>query len=285
VEAETFIRNGRDEHDIVGTTYLDPAFSLGTVNIGDLWNQRRPLIAYWTTPAGPAALRLRCLHDNYDYASAGLFTIQDEADVLAAVLFATDRGDTHISLDKIRNATIEVRDLRIRLQFEGALGDLALPVLTNAGTSETHEPVSFTCGSVTGAFCIHSAEFDSRPVHLETGRDADAAWIDVILYSGPSRQFNFAEIEQAATVLTLSLTANRKSSIVNDKSEAPPSVHMTIATDVLAGDLFSPREIWTWQRTNRQPLALTIPVKPLPTKEQKAATAAKSGAADPWKST
>ena len=84
----------------------------------------------WPTgrpPTGPAAVRLRCLHDDYDYSSASLFTIQDRTDMLGAVLFATDRGDTHISLDKIANATIPARDLRLRLQFEGAVDDLTHP--------------------------------------------------------------------------------------------------------------------------------------------------------------
>ena len=130
MEVEAFVRNERDEHDIVGRTYLHPDFTLASVNIGDFWNQRRPLIGYWNTPAGVTAMRLRVLHDNYDYSSASLFTVQDGADILAAVVFATDRGDTHISLDKIKDATIEAKDLRLRLQFEGSFDDLALPTST-----------------------------------------------------------------------------------------------------------------------------------------------------------
>ncbi|MFO7538393.1 MAG: hypothetical protein R6X32_10080, partial [Chloroflexota bacterium] len=100
-ETETFVINNSDSHDIIGTTWLHPVFTLGSVNIGDLWNQRRPLVAYWRTGEGVAAMRLRCLHDGYDYSSASVFCVQDEGDVLAAVVFATDRGDTHISLDRI----------------------------------------------------------------------------------------------------------------------------------------------------------------------------------------
>jgi hypothetical protein len=69
-EIETFTRNAGDAHDIIGTTYLHPDFTLGSVNIGDFWNQQRPLLAYWKTKAGVVAMRLRCLHDDYDYSSS-----------------------------------------------------------------------------------------------------------------------------------------------------------------------------------------------------------------------
>jgi hypothetical protein len=279
MEVETFVRNERTEHDIVGRTYLHPDFTLASVNIGDFWNQRRPLVAYWKTPAGPAALRLRCLHDNYDYSSASLFTIQDGTDILAAVTFATDRGDTHISLDKITNGTITARDLRLRLQFEGALADLVLPALADAVKDGVHEPVEFRSGGITGRFCLHAADFDGLPLQLETGRDADTRWIDLILYRGPQRQFSFARMNDARIILTLSLAPSTAPA-----AAIPPSVRKSISTNVVVGNVSSPREIWTWQRTNRQPLALTIPTRPLPTRDQTAAATAKVGPTNPWKS-
>lgn len=272
MENEVFVHNARDEHDVVGVTCLHPEFTLASVNIGDFWNQRRPLIAYWNASAGVAALRLRVLHDGYDYSCAGLFAVQDGADILAAILFATDRGDTHISLDKIRNATIRARDLRLRLQFEGAVADLAIPPKTEIG-----EPIEFTSGSITGVFEIHGAQFDGMPVRMERGRDAETAWIDLVLYAGPQRDFDFARIQEAAIVCTLAMNPSTAS------FGAPAaSVHKSIAMD-LPGDPPSARETWTWQRTNRSALSITIPLRPLPTKDQKAATEAKSGDADPWK--
>ncbi|NIS54342.1 MAG: hypothetical protein GWN94_25150, partial [Phycisphaerae bacterium] len=68
-EVEAFAKNKPGRHDIIGTTFLHPDYTLGSVNIGDLWNQRRPLLAYWNTDDGVVAMRLRCLHDNYDYSS------------------------------------------------------------------------------------------------------------------------------------------------------------------------------------------------------------------------
>jgi hypothetical protein len=60
---------------------------------------------------------------------------------------------------------------------------------------------------------------------------------------------------------------------------------MSIATDLTVSGISSPRQSWFLQRTNNPTLSLTIPVKPLPTKQQKAAVAGKCGDANPWKST
>jgi hypothetical protein len=54
-EIETFLRNDGDFPDIIGTTWLHPDVSLGSVNCGDLWNQRRPLVAL---ALGPVTARL-----------------------------------------------------------------------------------------------------------------------------------------------------------------------------------------------------------------------------------
>ncbi|MCL5281819.1 MAG: hypothetical protein M1376_18130 [Planctomycetes bacterium] len=274
-EVEAFERNASTEHDIVGTTYLHPDFTLASVDIGDLWNQRRPLLAYWNTPSGPAALRLRFLHDDYDYSSASLFTVQDRADILGAVLFATDRGDTHISLDKIINATITARDLRLRLQFEGAVSDLALPERLRLD-----EPIRFTSGPVAGTFVLHAVQFAGLHPTLEAGRQQDEAWIDVVLYRGPGRPFDFGKIAEAAIVFSLSL-ARASGSL----PAAAPTAHMSIATEMTAAGIVSPRQSWFLSRTNQPTLSLTIPTRPLPTRQQKTAAAARCESTNPWKAT
>ena len=77
--------------DVVLTTYLHPAFALGTASHSMLWNQRRALVAYWGAPEAPSYLHLRFLHDDYDFAAAQLFTDQQKGDVLAGIAIATDR--------------------------------------------------------------------------------------------------------------------------------------------------------------------------------------------------
>lgn len=253
LEVETFARNSADQHDIIGTTYLHPDFTLGSVNVGDLWNQRRPVLAYWKTDEGVVAMRLRCLHDDYDYSSASIFTIQDKGDILGAVVFATDRGDTHISLDRIKDATIKAKDLRVRLEFEGAIARMQLPLTS--------------CGRIGINFEIAHAVFDDYPVKMEIGRDDNTARRDVVLYHGPEKDINFAEMAEAAVIFTLSLSTRPGST---------PDNQLSITTD-------QSKVIANWSRPGSPTMSLTIPAKPLPTSRQRAAASAKFGSTNPWK--
>ena len=250
LEVETFKKGGKSGPDTVGTTWLTPEFSLGTVNIGDLWNQRRPVVAYWQTDAGPAAVRIRCLHDGYDYSSASIFAVQDKADVLGAVVFATDRGDTHISLDRIKNAAIAAKDLRVRLQFEGAIDNLKLPKQFEIG-----KPATFESGPVAGCFQVPYAVFDDNPVTTQIDRTPGRAAIDIILFHRQQKeQINFAKINTAALVFTLSLAPS-------PLPPQPPPPTITLKNTTLT--------------TTYRTISLSVPAKPLPAKNQRNATSVK----------
>lgn len=271
---ESFVVTPPGEHDVVGRTYLSSDLTLGSVNLGDFWNQRRPLVGYWKDAGGPVAVRVRMLHDGYDYASASLMTVQDKAEVLGAVVFATDRGDTHISLDKT-NGVIHARDLRLRLQFEGAVGGLSLPERL-----VLDEPLPFSSGPIQGMFALHAVEFNDWTARLEVGRESDQAWIDVVLYHGSGRPFDFRKMEEAEIVFTLSLAQAGSASQFGS-----PSVYGSIALDSVATGIESPRRSWSFQRRNGPTLSLTVPTRPLTTKEQQAASCAKLGQENPWKAT
>jgi len=265
LEIESFVGNSPSEHDIIGTTYLHPDFTLGSVNIADLWNQRRPLLAYWNTDTGVVAMRIRCLHDNYDYASASIFAIQDKSDILGAIVFATDRGDTHISLDRIENATIKARDLRIRLQFEGAVADLKLPPKVEIG-----RPIHISSRPVNVDFQIAHAAFDSYPIATGVGQDSDTAWLDIIFYAGPQKTVDFRQINEAAFIFALS---------VNSLAESRDPTHFSGFTINRKDNLVSA----DWNRPPNSQMSLTIPVKPDSSSKQRTNSSARLGQQNPWK--
>lgn len=103
---------------VIGTTYLTSLFSLGSTSVGDFWNQRRPILAYWGTRAAPGYLRVRMLVNGDDDATAQVFTRQRQGSVLAAVAFATDVAAAHPDLI-VDSLHAEVRDLRLRFEFGG----------------------------------------------------------------------------------------------------------------------------------------------------------------------
>ncbi len=265
LEVEAFAKNKPPRHDIIGTTYLHRDYTLGSVNIGDLWNQRRPLLAYWNTDDGVVAMRLRCLHDNYDYSSASIFTVQDEGDILGAVVFATDRGDTHISLDRIKNATIKATDLRIRLELEGAVAGLKLPSKVQVG-----RPIQISSDPVTCEFKITHAVFSDFPITIQTSRDGNKTWIDIVLYNGKQTQIDFSKIPFAYIFFTLSLDA---------KGNKLPS-----ANPYLSAYSRTPGRLKNhWRRPGKSKMSLTVQARPMPTGKQKAEASAQLGPKNPWK--
>jgi len=269
LEVEAFAKNKPDRHDIIGTTYLHPNYTLGSVNIGDLWNQRRPLLAYWNTYNGVVAMRLRCLHDNYDYSSASIFTVQDKGDILGAVVFATDRGDTHISLDRIKNATIKATDLRIRLEFEGAVAGLKLPSKVEVG-----RPIKILSGLTTFDFKVAHAVFGDFPITMHTSRDSNKAWIDIVLYNGKQTQIDFSKIEEAAIIFTLSINPAVQMRLFDSRSRFEVRI-----------DNMEPLITANLDRTPYPNIFLAVPATPLPSGKQRAAASAKLGSKNPWKYT
>jgi hypothetical protein len=211
-------------------------------------------------------MRLQCLHDGYDYSSASTFAIQNKSEILGAILFATDRGDTHISLDRLKNATIKAKDLRLRLLFEGNLTDLKLP-----DNVQLNQSIKIPCGSVNCVFQIAHAVFDDYPINIQTGRNDNSAWLDIILYEGEQKDINFAEISQAVVIFALSLNAQSENTL---PLESQRSIRALIINPSAPGLVSA-----TWNQ-----MFLTIPFKPMKTSEQKAATAARKIGKDPWKS-
>jgi hypothetical protein len=181
----------KTRNEIIGTTYQHPAFSFGSVNVGDLWNQRRPFIAYWGTPEQPTSLRVRFLHDLYDYSSAQIFTEQLDHCALTHIAFATDSGDTHISIDRIRGS-IHATDLRLRFEFEGTLETLQLTQSTNdiftvqGQDREVHFMIQRIADS-----------FDGKPFQWQRHEEDGKPVIDAILYTGKEKLFDFETMQEA----------------------------------------------------------------------------------------
>jgi hypothetical protein len=192
---ETFIK--RDH--TVGTTYLDSKFSLGTVNHGDLWNQRRALLLHFGTAAAPGYLQLRFLKNDYDFSSAIFTSAQRAGLVVGAVNLITNGGDTHINLDKVKQGRIRARDLRVRFEVGGPA---AKQVQIHAGAKNL-----FDTGELKIALTLARARFDGRDATVSAGGDETTKWLDVVLYHGDEREFDLAALDEAFVGFALAVDA------------------------------------------------------------------------------
>lgn len=184
---ETFVKG---KLPVVGTTYLHPKFALGSVNRGDLWNQRRPLVAYWGTAKAPSYMAVRVLRDGYDFAAAQIFTAQKEGEVIAAIGFATDGGNTHVSLDRLKNGAFTAHDLRLRFEFGGAAAKVT-PGQTPIGVAATLTADLLVQTHVSFARFGEIGPRDAGKWEFAPGA------ADYVLYAGPDKQFSLATMQGA----------------------------------------------------------------------------------------
>jgi len=204
------------EVPVVGTTWLEPAFTLGSANRTEFWNQRRGIVAYWGVPQNPAYLQVRFLRDMYDFSDAQLFTAQRRGDLLAAVNFGTDGGNTHLHLDRIKNGRFRAKDLRLRFEFGGSAAARKPPLPSASGGA----PAVLRFGDLSVALAVPVCLFDGRVPEWASGREKDKAWLDLVLYSGEESEFDLNRLSSAAIGFALRMAA---------AETVPPQVTYTLA--------------------------------------------------------
>jgi hypothetical protein len=219
MEIDTFIRGGQkielnplvsyqesdrgvwiETKEVIGKSYFTDDFVLSSANQSCLWNQRRPLIAYWGTSLKPVSMQIRFLHDGYDYAAANIFCAQDSTNVLGAINFTTNGGDRHVTIDVIENATIKAADLRLRFEFGGDISSVSF----NAPEAGKNLVVGKS-GKLNFRIELPYQKFGDYRGNWSTGGDDKNKWIDLVIYSGSEKEFNFGEIQEAVLGFLFSL--------------------------------------------------------------------------------
>lgn len=198
-QRELFIAGKPGESPVQGTTFLTQAFSLGTVNRGDFWNQRRPLLGYWGGSARPARyLGLRVIKDGYDFSSALLFSVQKENYVLGLINFRNPGGDRHISLDPIRNGEFTCGRLFAEFDFEGF----------DSGWKYDFQDQIFTLQSpALGAWLdVRDGRFGAGPIRRKVTSASNSLVLTVdLLPEGGPHPVRWAQTPEAWIAFTLAL--------------------------------------------------------------------------------
>ncbi len=201
VESELLIRGGADPHDVLATTYLHPHYIFGSVNIGDFWNQRRPVIAYWRHRHGVAAWRLRCLHDDYDFSAADCYSLQVRNVIGVGMGFSHDRGDRHITLDRRSDGLLTLQDLRFRLQLEGDIDHLRW----EQSGQDSVPSYRFSDETVVVDVYCPFACWDDDPDSVTFELLPDGSGFDIVLFHGEPRTLSWRELAASGAALIIQM--------------------------------------------------------------------------------
>ncbi len=194
-EIDVFEKN---EPQITGISYLTDEYALSCVSRSSMWNQRRPITAYWGELNNSHYLQVRLLHDSYDFSTASIFTQQKDNQVLAAINFGTNGGDKHISIDRLKDGTFKASDLRLRFEL-GNCKNAAVNI-----PEKENDAFSVEAENCRMVIKLLDGKFDHLKGYWEKGHDDENYWADYVLYSGDERDFDLTQIDQAVLAFALS---------------------------------------------------------------------------------
>lgn len=246
---------GVDGYEKTATTYMTPAYAVGSASKEVMWNQRRNLLIYMDNGGQPAYAALRMLHDGYDFSAPVLTAAQDMGHVLCGLQFSINGGDTHIGLDRI-DGSIEAEDLRLRLELGGALDHAVIHSGTEQPAADRdagQEPtdVEITLGNTRVLLSLLALAFEgavppAAPKWTVT-REQGTLCVDLVLYSGARRTIDFASMRRAGIVFALSAEAAEAGS-----SHLRTGMRASMDDTTMSAD---------WTPAGRK-LSLALPLKP-----------------------
>ncbi|OBZ13606.1 hypothetical protein [Bacillus sp. FJAT-26390] len=244
---QLYSRNEQTGQQKWATTYMTPSFAIGVSSEEIMWNQTRPLLVYFDNGGEAAYLKLRVLHDGYDYCSAVLNSRVEGSQLLLGIRFLTDGGDTHPSLDRIKGS-IAASDFRVRIELGGCLdhvdaevnGERAQAII--GGCKVALRTLFAAFGAGTGA----CGDKRSDSWKWELTRSNGMICFDLILHDDEDRRIDFEAMGKAAVLFSLVI------------GEAESEVAVVSSEDAVEASFESKRN----GVPNNDPIKLSIALKP-----------------------
>jgi hypothetical protein len=206
--------------DVEGTSYLTPAFCIGSANRSDFWIQRRPLMAYWGPAQHPAlCLQMKLNKDDYDFSSGLFYSVQNRGAVLGQVRFRSDGGDRHISLDPIRDQKFQLSRMVVQLSFDVWQEDWKLFAAAQDVTSQATPlpmgtPLFVDMGTVQIALRFLDPAFAAYEPQMRFSKGGGKAVIQLTLMSvAQPITLDWRDVKSAGCGIALFMTTGRRANL------------------------------------------------------------------------
>lgn len=185
--------------ELKATTFMNKNFSIGSFARYDLWNQRRPLMAYWGSNEKPSYFRLRCLHDGKDFCGAIINNHQVKNNIISGVSFVKDHGDFHFILDPLEEGKIKAKNITLRFEIGGYINNV------NVIESIKADEFNVIADNIKINILPMYYSFGAYPVKIQVDKNEENIWLDFILYEGEERYIDFNQLENCAFVFALNI--------------------------------------------------------------------------------
>lgn len=184
---------------ISSSTYFCRDYCIGTFSKHDMWNQRRPLMAYFRTEHGVVCFRARCMNGNMDFSSAVMSSVQARSSAAGGVPFVTDHGDYHYILTPLVNGCFRTSRFSFRFAVEGSLEDADIVQLKDSS-------FRFDIGNASIHLMVPHALFGGREVKAQLFDTADDKGIEFVFYEGPEKNMDLANAGECVLLYNLEIT-------------------------------------------------------------------------------
>ncbi len=188
-------------------TYMNKAYTLGSLRKEMAWNQHRNVLGYFGTVERPVSVTIRSQHNFWDYCASFMSTVQDKGRALTTTTFTSTGCDTHCNLDKIKDSTIKAKDMRVRYVFEGAVGDL------DAVQDRNTFIITHKESGVKVKIVYPHVKFGKYDVKFELVKQNNIISADAVLYSGEETDIKLNELLKAGVVSSIEMTDGELSGI------------------------------------------------------------------------
>lgn len=193
--------------------YMCEDYCLGSFSLSDAWNQHVYINGYIGDRKEKCCLRMRVLHNKYDFCSAFIGTLQEKNAAVSVVNFHTNRGDTHVDLDPVINSTIKATDLRVRWQIEANIKGVIEKINVIKKENSCILQILGTDVEISYPF----AEISGEEPYFEISQKGKELFVDMVLYSGEEKEINLAKLESAVVVTYITIGDGKVDSIKFEK--------------------------------------------------------------------
>ncbi len=191
-----YVRHSDPEVRRSGAMWFDDDACLGSINVENLWQQRRPVLGYWRIGNAVALLRVRLIHGGKDFASGVLRTEQRGGELIACCSLVTNKADSHDHMDMPADGVFRLSDLALSIE-------LTAPGARVTGSED--DGFQLVAGTRTVRVTPMHAEFDTYPVAWCVGSTDGKAAVRAVINGGAGVELRPAAMRNVAIAFHLSV--------------------------------------------------------------------------------